>query len=200
MAAMDQLRQHDITLRSGRTVLRPLREADWDLLLRWNSDPEVVYYSDDRDVTSYSLEEVQEIWRGVSRNAFCFIIEYDGVPIGEGWLQRMNMERLLDEFPGEDLRRIDLCIGEKEFWNRGIGSRVIGMLTEFGFRQENADAIFGLVSGHNPRSRRAFEKNGYALHRERPEEGPKSSVGWDLMVTKEAFLRAKKYIAEGGRR
>jgi hypothetical protein len=44
---MNHLRTHDITLRSERVVLRPMTEGDWNILLRWNSDPEVLYYSDD---------------------------------------------------------------------------------------------------------------------------------------------------------
>ncbi len=100
----------------------------------------------------------------------------------------MNLQRILDQFPGKDLRRIDLCIGEKEFWNRGIGTQVIGMVTEFGFEQQKADAIFGLVSDYNLRSRRAFGKNGYVVHQEVPEpEGAKAKVSYDLMTTREQF-------------
>lgn len=185
---MEKLRRHDTILKSGNIVLRPMTEDDWGLLHKWNSDPEVLYFSEGRDVNSYTLEETQGIYRSVSQNAFCFIIEFDGMPIGEGWLQRMNLERILERFPGLDCRRIDLEIGEKEFWNRGIGTRVIRMLTEFGFKREHADAIFGLVGGHNPRSRRAFEKNGYVLHQEVPDpEGAKARVSWDLMIAREAF-------------
>ena len=181
---MKKLREHNITLRSDNIVLRPMTEDDWDLLLKWNSDPEVLYFSEGRPVSSYTLEETQHIYRGVSQNAFCFIIEFDGRPIGEGWLQRMNLERILEQFPGLDCRRIDLEIGQKEFWNRGIGTEVIRTLTEFGFEQEHADAIFGLVLGHNPRSRRAFEKAGFTLHAEVSEPGPKSSMSWDLMLAR----------------
>ena len=181
------LRKHNITLAGGNIVLRPMTEKDWDLLLKWNSDPEVLYYAAGGDGTSCSLEDVQDLYRSVSQAAICFIIEVDGKPIGDGWLQRMNMRELIDLFPGQDLRRIDLIIGEKDYWNKGIGTEVIGMLTRFGFEDEHADAVFGIVYGHNPRSRRAFEKNGYTLYQELPSTSPKADVEWDLMITRETF-------------
>ena len=55
------------------------------------------------------------------------------------------------------------------------------------FWRSDCDAVFGLVSGHNPRSRRAFEKNGYTLHAGVSEPGPKSDVSWDLVITREAY-------------
>ena len=44
---------------------------------------------------SDSLAAVQDIYRTISQNAICFIIEYQARPIGECWLQRMNLERFL---------------------------------------------------------------------------------------------------------
>ena len=184
---LDILSAHNVTLTSGNIVLRPLTEKDWDILLKWNSDAEVLYYAAGGDVTGGSLEDVQDLYRSVSQAAICFITEVDGKPIGDCWLQRMNMRRLLDLFPDRDCRRIDLVIGEKDYWNKGIGTQVIGMLTRFGFEDEHADAIFGIVYGHNPRSRRAFEKNGYTLYQELASDSPKADVEWDLMITRETF-------------
>lgn len=120
---MDKLRHHNIVL-TGQTAsglsirLRPMTEDDWDILCRWNNDPQVLYYAEEDDITSYTREEVQELYRTVSRKAFCFIVEVDGHPVGECWLQEMNLERVLARFPGQDCRRIDLMIGEKAYWSR----------------------------------------------------------------------------------
>ena len=54
-------------------------------------------------------------------------------------------------------------IGEKILWGCGLGTDTIRTLTRFGFEVENADIIFGLVSGHNPRSIQAFKKAGYKI-------------------------------------
>lgn len=161
---MSELRQHNVVLTSndGSVRLRPMTEDDWDLLLRWNSDPEVLYYSDGGNTAPYSLKDVQNIYRTVSRNAFCFIIEFEGNPIGECWLQKMNLKRILELYPDLDCRRIDIMIGEKRYWCRGIGTESIRMLTRFGFLNENADMIFYCnVADYNIRSRKSAQKAGY---------------------------------------
>ena len=159
-----KLREHDITLQGEGLVLRPMTEDDWDILLKWNSDPEVLYYSEGDDITSRNLEDVQEIYRWVSQTAFCFVMELAGRPIGECWLQRMNLERILAKYPKADCRRIDLMIGEKEFWGRGLGTKAIQLLTDFAFEREKADLVFGCeVADYNPASQKAFQKNGYEI-------------------------------------
>jgi RimJ/RimL family protein N-acetyltransferase len=176
-------------LHGERVTLRPMTEGDWDALLRWNSDPEVLYYTEGGDVTSYDLEMVQKIYRGTSQNAFCFIVEVDRKDVGECWLQRMNLERVLERYPGKDCRRIDLMIGEKALWGRGLGSDPIRTLTRFGFEQEGADLIFGCeVADYNPRSLGAFRKAGYRVDAtvEQPP-GKKARCVHDLVLTREAW-------------
>lgn len=192
------LREHSIVLQcdelvGGQLTLRPMTEGDWDLLLAWNRDPDVLYYSDDNDVSAYDLETVQAIYRSVSQNAICFIAEYAGQAIGEGWLQRMNLPRILEQYPTLDCRRIDLMIGEKSLWGKGLGTAMIRTLTRFGFEVEGADLIFGLVSDYNVRSRRAFERVGYGVVNEVVEPpGGKTKISYDL-----ALARAK-WVQENG--
>lgn len=102
---MTVLRQHNIKIQRGKITLRPMTEEDWEILLKWNSDPEVLYYSEGDNVKTYTLEQVRRIYRGISQNAFCFIIEVDGKPVGECWLQRMNLKRILEKYPGLDCRQ-----------------------------------------------------------------------------------------------
>ena len=202
---MTILRQHDVAL-EGQTPrgvsvrLRPMTEGDWDILFKWNNDPKVLYYSEGDDVTGYTLEDVQDLYRGVSSNAFCFVIEADGKPIGECWLQRMNLERILADsehplkYPDLDCRRVDLMIGEKQVWGQGIGTEVIRLLTEFGFAKEGADRIFGCdVVDYNIRSRKAFQRVGYEIiSRIEHEPGGKAEYGCDLVLTKEMFLETRR--------
>ena len=65
----------------------------------------------------------------------------------------MNVKRLKQRFPGRALKRIDLSIGVKDLWGRGIGSRVIRLLTRFGLDRLGADAIFAVgIDDFNARS------------------------------------------------
>ena len=158
------LKAHDVTLRGATVTLRPMGEGDWDVLLKWNNDPAVMEMADHNEFTESTLEELQLIYRWISTHAYCFIMEVAGRPIGECWLQRMNLQRIVAQFPNQDLRRIDLMIGERELWGRGYGTEAIGLLVDFGFRDEHADAIFAPVMAGNHRSQRAFQKNGFTCH------------------------------------
>ncbi len=189
-----KLRSHDMVLR-GQTrdgigvCLRPMTEADWGILLKWNNDPEVLYYAEGDDVTSRSLEEVQELYCAVCEHAFCFVIEADGQPVGECWLQEMNLDRILNQYPTEDCRRIDLMLGEKGHWGRGIGTETIRLLTGFGFEHEGADRVFACgVADYNVRSRRAFQRVGYEIVATIEQQpGSKARYCYDLALTREAF-------------
>lgn len=184
---MELLREHNVTLKADRLVLRPMTEGDWHIILPWESDPDVTYYFDGDYVSERVLEDTQMIYRGVSQKAFMFIVELDTRPIGVCWLQEMNLERILTRLPEKNLRRIDLAIGDKDLWGQGWGTKIIATLTAFGFEQERADAIFGCSIGdYNPRSRRAFKRNGYRLFLETPQpEGHKAKVEYDLMIGRE---------------
>ena len=191
---MQAIRAHRVRLSEGPLVLRPMTELDWETVLPWNNDPEVLFFWEGDDVTGRPLETVQELYRAVSRTAFIFIIELNGEPIGDCWLREMDLPDLLERFPGQDLRRIDLAIGRKALWGRGWGTRVIALLTRFGFGTSGADDIFGCGFGdYNPRSRRAFEKNGYKTLETVPQPpGRKAGFAFTLMVTRDRYYKLRE--------
>jgi RimJ/RimL family protein N-acetyltransferase len=84
-------------------------------------------------------------------------------------------------------------IGEKNLWGRGYGTDAIKALTRFGFEEEGADMIFGLVEDYNPRSLRAFAKAGY-VEDQRVEEPPGRKARWacDLVLGREDFHRGRE--------
>jgi aminoglycoside 6'-N-acetyltransferase len=191
-----QLKQHQITLvgQTGRGIkvqLRPLTENDWDLLEKWNSDPDVLYYAEGDAITAYSPEKVRQIYRSVSQHAYCFLIEADGKAIGECWLQQMNLQRVLRMYPGLDCRRIDLMIGEKEYWSQGIGTVAIRLLTGYAFVNEKADIIYNPdIADYNIRSLKAFLKAGYRIVGETAQSsGAKAQKTYDLALKREEYLR-----------
>ncbi len=174
-----QLETHDVTLGGESVFLRPMAENDWGLLHEWNNDPEVMERVESDGFAPRSLSELQSIYRWVSTHAYCFVMEVEGKAIGECWLQRMNLQRIVEQHPGRQLWRIDLMIGVKELWGRGYGSEAIRLLVEFGFGCAGADAIFGLVSTDNTRSMRAFQKCGFTRLDEAHE--PDGETGYELV-------------------
>lgn len=167
-----------------------MTEADWDVLYKWNNDPDVIYWSEEEDTTGWSLEDMKRKYRSVvAKGGINFIVEVGSRPIGECWLQPMNLASISQKHPGKDLRRIDFMLGEKDYWGQGIGSAVIQRVTEFGFMREGADMIFGcFVADNNTRILRVLEKAGYVLYSKEKSSSAKRRYNLDLYQTREAFL------------
>jgi aminoglycoside 6'-N-acetyltransferase len=195
-----KLREHSVNLRGELVALRPLTEHDWDILLLWNTDPEVLYFSEGDDVSAYSMADIQGIYRGTSQTAFCFMIEFGGVPVGECWLQQMNLERVLQKYPQADCRRIDLMIGEKQFWGKGLGTEVIQLLGTFAFEEQGADLVFGCdVADYNIASLKAFQKAGYTVDAQIEQPvGKKARYCYDLVLPREAYTVLGTGLANAG--
>lgn len=165
---MSIIRTHDITLHGGndtyRIILRPLSDEHLPCLYKWNSDTEVLFWVEGDDVESYSPEVVRQIYGGISQNSLCFMIEVNGENIGECWLQKMNLPNVLALYAeNTDVRRIDMSIGEKSYWGKGIGTLFVGMLVKYAFEYEQVDVLHCFCEDYNIRSRRVWEKNGFTL-------------------------------------
>lgn len=157
---------HSITLERDGITLRPLTEADFPLLVKWNTDPEILRFTEGEDAEPYCEADIRQIYDTVSKTALCFAIDYDGRTVGECWLQPMKIV-LAPRFRYRDCRRIDLMIGEKEYWDRGIGTMVISMLCSYAWGNTSAESLFACsVQDYNFRSMKAFRKNGFQLFKE----------------------------------
>jgi aminoglycoside 6'-N-acetyltransferase len=193
---MSIIKSHDITLYGGNAeyniVLKPLCDEHLPLLYKWNSDPEVLYWTEGgKDIMrSYNEETVHCIYGGVSQNAFCFLIEVNGVNIGECWLQKMNLPYVLAMYDNlTDDRRIDMAIGDKNYWNKGIGTQFIHMMIDFAFKSEKVDILHCFCEDYNIRSRRIWEKNGFTLILS--EELPQPQKGkyqYHFTLTREQYI------------
>jgi RimJ/RimL family protein N-acetyltransferase len=101
----------------------------------------------------------------------------------------MNLERILQRYPDQDCRRIDLMIGEKTLWGKGLGTRTIRLLTRFAFEQEKVDYVFGCdIADYNPRSQKAFQKAGYQIAtRIEQSLGSKAQYLYDFVLSQAAY-------------
>lgn len=198
---MSIIRSHDITLYGGNDqyeiVLRPLTDEDLPYLYKWNSDPEVLYWTEGEDIEGYPPEAVHQIYGGISQNNLCFAIEVNGETIGECWLQKMNLPEIIAMYADStDVRRIDMSIGEKAFWGKGIGTLFIGMLVKYAFEYEHVDVLHCFCEDYNIRSRRVWEKNGFTLIL--TEEIPQPNKGklqYHLRLTKDEYNKRRGEIS-----
>jgi aminoglycoside 6'-N-acetyltransferase len=64
-------------VRSGRTLLRPVEEADVDLLVEWHADDDVARYWDDKVFTRETM-----LVRLAREHVTPYIVEAEGEPVG----------------------------------------------------------------------------------------------------------------------
>ncbi len=177
--------------------MRPLCDDHLPLLYKWCTDPQVLYWTEgaeaDEDI-AYDADAVHQIYGGVSQNAFCFLIEANDVPIGECWLQKMNLPEVRGMYAsGLDVRRIDMAIGEKAYWNKGLGTTFIGMMIDFAFYGESVDVLHCLSDDYNMRSCRMWEKHGFARILEEPIPGSwKGKAQYHYRLTKQEFVECRR--------
>lgn len=180
-----------------KIVLRPLTDEHLPHLYRWCADPEVLYWTEggEEDPSlSYGPEVVHMIYGGVSKSAHCFLIEADGVPVGECWLQRMNLPHISAMYaPETDVRRIDMSIGEKAYWGKGIGTEMVRLLVQFAFEEEQTDVLHCLCEDYNIRSRRVWEKNSFSLvQMDALPQPQKGKYQYHYRLTKQEYENSKQ--------
>ncbi|MDR1692975.1 MAG: GNAT family N-acetyltransferase [Oscillospiraceae bacterium] len=198
---MSIIKTHDITLYGGNKddiILRPLCDEHLPLLYKWCADPEVLFWTEggtnDTNL-SYGPDTVHAIYGGVSQNAFCFLVEANGIPIGECWLQKMNLPDVIAMYPDTlDVRRIDMSIGEKEYWNKGLGTQFIGMMIDFAFYGENIDVLHCFCEDYNIRSRRMWEKHGFnrVLTEALEPQPQKGKLQFHYTLTRNEFIECRR--------
>jgi RimJ/RimL family protein N-acetyltransferase len=193
---MTRLATHDVVLDDGTVRLRPLAEADFDAVVRWFADPEVMYYSEGKENPRYSREEIEGIYRGAAEkwDALLFAIETrEGKVIGETWLERMNLQRALKD-PPDRVWRIDIMIGEKDCWGKGYGRRAVRLLLRYAFETLAADRVGAPVFEFNHRSLRMLRACGMRVVRRVPgtvTRGDGKFADLDLEITRDEWLAAR---------
>lgn len=185
---MGVLRTHDYVLREGCITLRPLTDADLPLLYRWNADPEVLYWTEgEENPKPMTPEEVDGMYRQISQHALCFAIEVEGEFVGDCWLQKMNLPEVRALYPPDaDVRRIDVTIGEKRWWGRGVGTRMLSLMLDFTFDKQDVDVLHCICEDYNVRSCKLWKRQGFVLVDPR-QHGARHELHWRL--TREEYRR-----------
>ena len=187
LTVVTELRIHEVELEDGLLRLRPFTEADWELAAAWQGDPRVLWFSEGGFVEDRPLAETQGIYRSVSQAADVFVIERDGVAVGDGWVQEMNVPRITSRFTARRTARVDLQLAH-DVWGEGVGTRAIRLMTRHAF-DRGYDLVFGVdIADFNERSRRAFLRCGYVpWRRVRQPRGSKSAYVHDLVCRPSLF-------------
>jgi len=123
----------------------------------WFNDLEVTQFVS--NFGAVFTTEAEEDWyrNQVENDEPIFTIYHlpDDKPIGNCGLHNINQ--------GNDHGEMGIVLGEKEYWNLGLGTEAVRLITDFGFTVLGLHGISLLVKGFNKRARRVYEKVGYQI-------------------------------------
>jgi RimJ/RimL family protein N-acetyltransferase len=136
-----------------RITLRPGREDDAELFVRWFADVDVTRYLGRR--MAVALYEEEEFLKkiGESKNDVWWMIDVAGRGIGATGIHGINW---LDANA-----TTGIMIGEKDSWGKGYATEAMRLRTRYAFRELNLHKLMTEVVAENTASRRALERNGY---------------------------------------
>ena len=187
----DRLRDHDVRLSDGELVLRALTEADWDALVVWALDAEVLFLGELDDVPERTRGEVQAIVRQASQAGPCWMIELDGEPVGDIRLGALDTPRLLEARPDETMWDLALALTPSR-WGQQLGRRAARLACAHAFEALDADSVWVHLGDHNPRALRMFYHLGFAdAGVQNLPSGGKAFRAYDLALERERWERSR---------
>ncbi len=141
----------------GRVRLRPLRKEDLTFLEKWENTREVTLYARGDPIVFKNSQEIEREFEEDLENddKQNFIVEMrdDGKDIGIAhYKKRSGAVRNAD---------IGTYIGDKNYWNQGIGKEITLGLCEMLFYHKNFDRLSAWSSSFNKRSHKVLKKVGF---------------------------------------
>jgi RimJ/RimL family protein N-acetyltransferase len=131
--------------------LRKVKSSDWKLFLKWWKDKELI------SLTSGIVEDSDEVLRKYfdqmmqSKKDQHFIILLGRKPIGHISLMRKS----------KTMAEINIVIGEKQYWGKGIGTKAIKKATGLAFSKLKYKSICLEVRPDNQRAISTYENCGF---------------------------------------
>lgn len=136
--------------------LRALEKADLPSLVKWINDSEVtrLLFMGDRPATVDRLAEQWEAEQKGGRDIpFAVCSRKGDALLGTTGLYMINWIMRTAEFR--------VFLGEKRYWNRGIGTTLTKAMVVYGFDKLNLNRIYLGVNSDNTGGVKAYEKAGF---------------------------------------
>ena len=163
-----------ILLIKGPVLLRPFRRNDIAHQREYFKDPELPWLDSNspRGYAKINLEELMDTEAARDRHTVALGIEVDAHYVG--------FCQLLNTADPNRVFEIGVNIGDRRYWNRGLGKVVTRLLLAHGFNDLGANEIELTTNSKNRRAIRCFEACGF-VEKNRPKQIPYESEWADLI-------------------
>jgi RimJ/RimL family protein N-acetyltransferase len=145
---------------TGKNVrLRAIEREDIPRFVRWMNDPDVI----ENLLMNYPLSHaMEEKWfeKQVETPPTVSQILAIETLVGNDWLHIGNCGLHFIE-PVNNAAEFGITIGEKEYWNKGLGREAAKLILKHGFENLNLNRIYLYVFATNPRAIKTYEAVGY---------------------------------------
>ena len=141
---------------SDKVTLRPITDADTDLIVRWRNDPAVQQFFIFREPFT---PEMHRNWLHTKVETgkvvqYIIVDNADGKSVGSVYFRDID--------PANESAEYGIFIGESSARHRVIGTATARMFVEFGLNTLRLHRISLRVIGGNDVARRSYEKAGFA--------------------------------------
>lgn len=127
-----------------------LEKSEWEISLSWYQDKDILYYSEGITDSVYDLDTIDRMYKYLDSTGELYFIQIleDGnyKTIGDATLSKDNMP---------------IVIGDKNYWGRGIGKKVILELLERAKKLEFKSICIPEIYLYNKRSENLFKSVGF---------------------------------------
>lgn len=147
--------------KSDALEVQQLKNDNQKVLLNWLSNPEVLRYYEGRDQV-FTPEKIKQDFFSLQDEVVRCIVYYYKEPIGYLQFYEINgEEREVYQYGKEVIFGMDQFIGEPHFWNKGIGTRLITLVSQYLLDEKDADWVVVDPQTGNERAIRCYEKCGF---------------------------------------
>jgi len=151
-----------IIYKTDEIAVRRLEESDAGLLVTWLSNPNVLEYYEGRD-RPHNMDMVKEQFYVDDDENRC-IVEYGNKPIGYIQFYQLDKQSRVEygySTSDEVIFGTDQFIGEVEYWNQGIGQKLVASMVDYLVKHEKADRVVMDPQAWNERALACYVKCGF---------------------------------------
>lgn len=166
-------------------------ESDYKYLEKWYQEKEIYSHFEQRILNYEEIKKKYSKRTSKHSQIPVYMIEYSNVPIGIIQYQIVNENnKKLYNIRGNKIFEVDIFIGDLKLHNKGIGSIVVKLMTNYLITEKRADKIVMCPLKENTNAIKCYKKCGFIITNEFKTEDTIGNIQNYIVMT---FNNKNKY-------